>query len=99
MPAPVSENQPFALPDVVAPPNSHNIHFAGAIDRLGIVVAANPISYADIISVVEQFDEIYWNGCPRPKVCEMTIALREPRSRYAFTLTVTLACRGSATGF
>ncbi len=58
MPAPVSENQTFALPDVVAPPNSYNIHFQGAIDRLGIVIAANPISYADIISMVEQLDEI-----------------------------------------
>jgi hypothetical protein len=67
MPAPVSENQTFPLPDVVAPPNSYNVHFVGAIDRFRIVIAANPISYADIIPMVDQFDEIYSNGCPRGK--------------------------------
>jgi hypothetical protein len=63
--APVSKNQALAFPNVVAPANPHNIHCLGAIDRFCIVLAANPVGHADIAAMVEQLDEICWNGFPR----------------------------------
>jgi hypothetical protein len=57
-PAPVSKDQSAFLPDVVADANLHNVHLLSTINRVRIVVAANPVGHTDIAAMVEQLNQI-----------------------------------------